>query len=265
MRDVSVVLGTVQIYTCKPQFRIQHIWIKRYPSIGHKQMQLILCEWVSVWVCVCVCLKPIHILVQWITDWVKHAFLSFYLQNICKEQFLGAVSKIEDDPHFASTSFKNQINLEILKFYLETLVKVFLIVLFFDTETFLSYQEGGPVAVVHLRDASSFGCVSFVVGNFPRSFPLVAVWWPQVLVWLGIFQFFGVTLRKQQNVSDKIPQCPPSISPQCTAGTPNPSCQPWNTFNHQISQKVTFRGRSIMHCPTDTCFCFSKVHADLWD
>ncbi len=59
---------------------------------------------------------------------------------------------------------------------------------------------GGHVTAGNLPDATSFGCVSFVVGYFPDFFcPTVAVWQPQVLLWLGIFWLWGVA----KNIVDK--------------------------------------------------------------
>ena len=50
------------------------------------------------------------------------------------------------------------------------------------------------------------GCASFLVGYFPVSCIIVAVWWPQVLVQLGIFWVSSANqhFRKRENISDKI-------------------------------------------------------------
>ncbi len=76
------------------------------------------------------------------------------------------------------------------------------------------YLPEGYVKAENLQDASSFGCVSFMVQYFPDLFPFfVTIEWPQVLVWSDIFVLFSVkTFQKknpkmfQTNLSHSIPQ-----------------------------------------------------------
>ncbi len=66
---------------------------------------------------------------------------------------------------------------------------------------------GGQVRVGHLPDASSFGCVSFMVGYFPIFSPFCKLLLASGVGMVRYFLTLNEHFRKNKNVLDKSPSC----------------------------------------------------------